>query len=150
MKKMQFLRLSCLATVFALMLVMGCACGDGGEYVPPEVSGQVLVGWPSDAVFKDVPQFTAGTFDENQSVLKSGNNLLFYQEVTAEDYDTYYQALANAGFIDAMSGAGGQTVKNARFTDEDNVVMVSLNYRAASGQLRITLIEIVEAEETEE
>ena len=149
MKKMRFLRSLCLVAALSLILVGACACGDGGEYVAPEVSGQALSGWPSDVVFQDVPQFTAGTFDKEQSVLKSGNNLLFYQGVTATDYDTYYQALVDAGFIDAMSGAGGQTVKNARFTDEDNVVMVSLNYRAASGQLRLTLVEVVEAEAEE-
>ena len=53
-------------------------------------------------------------------------------------------------FTDAMAGAGGTTVKNARFTDEDGTVMVSLNYRSASKQFKITLVEVVEAEEEEE
>lgn len=148
--KTRFLRMMALTAVLCLSLMGLCACGDGGEYVPPEVSGEALTGWPSDAVFGAVPQFADGTFDEAQSVLKAGNSLLFFQGVEPESYDTYYQALVNAGFTDAMAGAGGTTVKNARFTDEDGTVMVSLNYRSASKQFKITLVEVVEAEEEEE
>lgn len=150
MKNTRLCRLLMLLLVVCFSFTCFCACSDDGDFVQPTVTGQPLTGWPTDAVFSSVPQFTAGTFDESQSTLKSGNSLLFFNDVEQEGYDTYYQALVDAGFSDAMAAAGGTTVKNARFTNEDGTVMVSLNYRTATKLLKITLVEVVPSDDEDE
>lgn len=147
MKASKWWRLLALLMVSCLALTCLCACGEDDEFVNPDVPGETLSGWPSDAIFSTVPQFEAGVFDETQSVLKAGNSLLFFNEVEQSDYDVYYQALVDAGFVDAMSASGGTTVKNARFNNADNTVMVSLNYRSMNKLLKITLVEVVPSDE---
>lgn len=137
------------AAMACLLLTCLCACGDGGELVEPVISGEQLSDWPADAAFSAVPRFTGGVFDAEQSTLKSGNNLLFYSEVEQDTVTAYYDSLVAAGFTDALAGSDNAVALNARFSDEDETIVVTLNYRVNTKALKITLFELVEEEEEE-
>lgn len=151
MKKENVMRSLLFLAAACLSLICFCACSgdkDDAEFVEPVVTGVPLSDWPSDEIFRDVPKFTAGTFDKDNSTLKAGNNLLFFTGVGLDAYEAYYQAMNDAGFVDKIAGGGSSSmVRSARFSNDEGTVMVNLNYKTTDNSLKITLIEVAPADE---
>lgn len=151
MKKVLLLRILSLLVLSCFFLTAFCACSDSeDEFENPSISGEKISDWPVDEAFSIVPEFTEGTFDESNSTLKSGCNLLFFTGVERDAYDRYYQALTNAGFTDAISGGGNSSmVLSARFSNEDKTVLVNLNYKITNQNFTINLINAAETQNAE-
>ena len=149
MKKARFKRRLAALLLICVPLTLFSACGGDGssdDLEIPSITGAPLNEWPGDEVFRTVPQFTEGTFDKENSTLKSGHNIMVFTGVETAAYDAYYQSIADQGFTDVLQGGGGTITKNARFLNEEETIVVRLSYKVSEKTLTITLLHVVEEE----
>ena len=124
--------------VIALCLAVS-ACG-GKETASSYPAGIPLERWPDNAVFADIPEFTAGTFAADKSEIKTTSSIVLFRDVKIEDFEAYGQALAEAG-LDKATVSDSDALKNSRYVNTDGTVMVRLLYKVPLEELTITLVD---------